>query len=262
MSTAPAGHRIIADVPCRKCGYNLRTLHTDGRCPECNASAWPSLTVPPELGKAYGPWLKRVRCGAWFLAIAWLLAGGTSVITFYVLAPEGVLQVLVAVAMLLVVAGGVLFSRPEPFTGTLDDSYATRPAIWASAVLAAVGVFVVLLTGDLLACIATTAALFVNQSATVLHASRLAERTQARFLASLGIPAIAVLAFLWIGAWLGPMLVSMLLLLPVLTIACSVPAVVLSWFLIRAPRVGRPDSTPWTQTLTAPDTTQEMPARP
>lgn len=28
--------RIAADLPCHRCGYNLRTLGTDARCPECN----------------------------------------------------------------------------------------------------------------------------------------------------------------------------------------------------------------------------------
>jgi hypothetical protein len=26
---------VDADIPCRKCGYNLRGLAVDGRCPEC-----------------------------------------------------------------------------------------------------------------------------------------------------------------------------------------------------------------------------------
>jgi predicted RNA-binding Zn-ribbon protein involved in translation (DUF1610 family) len=29
--------RVAEDVACIRCGYNLRTLYHDGRCPECDA---------------------------------------------------------------------------------------------------------------------------------------------------------------------------------------------------------------------------------
>src|SRR5258706_15757786 len=34
---------IAQDTPCRKCGYNLRGLSGDGRCPECGTSVGFSL---------------------------------------------------------------------------------------------------------------------------------------------------------------------------------------------------------------------------
>ena len=35
--------RIAADLPCHRCGYNLRTLGTDARCPECNFPVYDTL---------------------------------------------------------------------------------------------------------------------------------------------------------------------------------------------------------------------------
>lgn len=34
---------IESDIPCAKCGYNLRTLGREGRCPECGEEIWPSI---------------------------------------------------------------------------------------------------------------------------------------------------------------------------------------------------------------------------
>lgn len=34
---------IDSDIPCAQCGYNLRTLGREGRCPECGEEIWPSI---------------------------------------------------------------------------------------------------------------------------------------------------------------------------------------------------------------------------
>lgn len=34
---------IDSDIPCAQCGYNLRTLGREGRCPECGEELWPSI---------------------------------------------------------------------------------------------------------------------------------------------------------------------------------------------------------------------------
>ncbi len=40
--------RISGDLGCITCGYNLRTLHVDGRCPECGADVRASIQVAME----------------------------------------------------------------------------------------------------------------------------------------------------------------------------------------------------------------------
>jgi hypothetical protein len=39
---------IVCDLPCGKCGYNLRGLMVDGKCPECGESVEESVTAISE----------------------------------------------------------------------------------------------------------------------------------------------------------------------------------------------------------------------
>lgn len=69
-----AAGALARDVPCRKCGYNLRGLRPDDRCPEC---AEPILTtVQGDLLRfADRPWLARVDNG-----VRWMLWAGAAVL--------------------------------------------------------------------------------------------------------------------------------------------------------------------------------------
>jgi ribosomal protein S27AE len=44
---------IIADTTCRRCGYNLRGLSRDGRCPECGTPI--GLSTHGDLLRSSGP---------------------------------------------------------------------------------------------------------------------------------------------------------------------------------------------------------------
>jgi hypothetical protein len=57
-----AGPTVIDyDLACHGCGYNLRTMALDGRCPECNEAVAESLKA---LDLARSPeWLGRIRAG-------------------------------------------------------------------------------------------------------------------------------------------------------------------------------------------------------
>ena len=46
----PSRDVIAADLPCCRCGYNLRTLALDDRCPECGFPAGRSIFTIPERG--------------------------------------------------------------------------------------------------------------------------------------------------------------------------------------------------------------------
>lgn len=62
--------RIGVDLPCFTCGYNLRSLPMDGRCPECNSSIEATLRGG-WLMFADVQWLKRLRSGV--TLILWLV---------------------------------------------------------------------------------------------------------------------------------------------------------------------------------------------
>src|SRR5262245_39754607 len=73
---SPALARIDSDLLCR-CGYNLRGLYSDGRCPECSEPVEHALRI----GLALTPdrrWLARCRRACGFLIAAGVisLAGG------------------------------------------------------------------------------------------------------------------------------------------------------------------------------------------
>ena len=60
---------IVMDTPCVSCGYNLRGLSVEGRCPECSAVV--SRTLDPRRLRFSDPrWLTRLRVGAGFLAVS------------------------------------------------------------------------------------------------------------------------------------------------------------------------------------------------
>src|SRR4051812_6750983 len=64
--------RVDADIPCRQCGYNLRTLQPNGTCPECGLPVLPSLRWQH---LAYGDprLITRMALGAYVIAITPLL---------------------------------------------------------------------------------------------------------------------------------------------------------------------------------------------
>ncbi len=65
----PAGAVVSRDLECVGCGYNLRTLHVDSRCPECGLNVEQSLLVLPQRDRTAA----AVRLAAWGLLLSLLL---------------------------------------------------------------------------------------------------------------------------------------------------------------------------------------------
>ena len=68
----PASPVVLADLPCRKCSYNLRTLSIESRCPECGTPVSDSLHSD-RLRDGDPRWLKTIRDGVFCLWITYLL---------------------------------------------------------------------------------------------------------------------------------------------------------------------------------------------
>src|SRR3982751_5743669 len=69
---------ICADLPCDRCGYDLRAHPQDGKCPECGASVAESrrlAAIPrrPAWRDSDPRWRRRVLGGIWILVLLPLL---------------------------------------------------------------------------------------------------------------------------------------------------------------------------------------------
>jgi hypothetical protein len=66
-ASSPVPETLVADTPCRRCGYNLRGLASDGQCPECGTLI--KISLRHDLLEHSDPdWLITLRSGAvWIL---------------------------------------------------------------------------------------------------------------------------------------------------------------------------------------------------
>lgn len=75
VSPLDAAGRVAVDVLCSECGYNLRTLHIQGLCPECGAPVARAADLKPK----YARWLGDTAAAVVALG---LVATGIPVIAF------------------------------------------------------------------------------------------------------------------------------------------------------------------------------------
>ena len=64
----------LAEVPCHRCGYDVRAHGEDGVCPECAASVAESrrlaaIPVRPKWGESDPRWRRRMLAGVWLLVM-------------------------------------------------------------------------------------------------------------------------------------------------------------------------------------------------
>lgn len=142
MTANPAAVRLdekgglAEDIACRKCGYNLRGLRTEGVCPECGTAVGRSL---------YGDFL-RYCDPAWVRTLAkgmnWIVAaviacvvlgcaGGGLVGAARFMMPRFTvlpLQWIIVVADVVALVGYWLATTPDPATGR-DDGVSSRKLV-------------------------------------------------------------------------------------------------------------------------------------
>ena len=67
-----ANVRIDFDLPCRQCGFNLRTMLATGNCPECGLAVERSLPTD-RLADADPAWLEKLKTGVHLILWSLLL---------------------------------------------------------------------------------------------------------------------------------------------------------------------------------------------
>jgi hypothetical protein len=191
-----AAGRVAADVPCRKCSYNLRGQEVSARCPECGAPVGVALHGPL-LRYGHPQWVRNLARGTAFVFWGMILNLVVTVVSVVVAIAAGplVAKVVDVAAGLVYLYGAWLLTEPDP-SGTGEDRYGTaRKIIRITLVVGlAQNVFAVLTQRTVAAppvAVALGAASVaaglvgvVGQFATLRYLERLAERIPEPRLAS------------------------------------------------------------------------------
>lgn len=138
--TSPDG-AIEQDMPCSRCGYNLRGLTLDGLCPECASPV--SRSVHGNLLRFADPdWLNKLRLGMafklWGILIGIVIGGISGFSMNYGLPP--IFSLLASV-----IGGGFrvwatfLITSPEPTIGIDEDPITLRKIIRSAAFVGFMG---------------------------------------------------------------------------------------------------------------------------
>jgi hypothetical protein len=220
LTLSNSDSRIAIDLPCIRCGYNLRTLRADGACPECGESIGRS-TSGEFLRLAPPDWVHALAAGT---LIVTLVLGGvigiavTALFERFLSTPSPLAlflscgSVLALAAPILLIMGTVGMTIPDPSAeGRPEGLTARRLARWCAAgfgvaltllfTLAPVSPEVVLIPG-LVLCVASLALL---PPALLRHLHNLLQRVPSPNLARisawliwpvLGVEFVAALAVL------------------------------------------------------------------
>jgi len=73
-ATTPRPDPTSEDLPCHRCGYDLRAHPQEGKCPECGASVaesrrWAAIPRRPAWRDSDRRWRRRMLAGAWLLVL-------------------------------------------------------------------------------------------------------------------------------------------------------------------------------------------------
>jgi hypothetical protein len=131
---------LAVDTTCRRCGYNLRGLREDGRCPECGTAI--GLSTRGDLLRFADPeWVEKLARGVRFMlwGIAVSIAVGIlgACLTGLAGGSEGISEAFNLVGSLLGVYGAWLLTAPDP-SRIGEDRYVTARRIVRLGLIAGV----------------------------------------------------------------------------------------------------------------------------
>lgn len=127
------------DLPCIRCGYNLRELSPDGRCPECGTPIHRS--IHGDLLSAADPaWLTRVSRGLTlvYAAVVTFLA---SIVLLFLVGGRGVMvvldtvaEILALLAVILLLLGILGLTTPDPRMTLTEQPVVLRRIVRGAAI--------------------------------------------------------------------------------------------------------------------------------
>lgn len=132
---------VTEDTPCRRCGYNLKTLQADAKCPECGTPVADSLRGN-RLRDADPQWIERVELGIklklWNIVLGIL---GGAVVGFLVTQgfPDASMVLVALAASVVGLCATFNITTQEPRIALQDDPEKLRRALRVCAVVAFVG---------------------------------------------------------------------------------------------------------------------------
>ncbi|MBU0617853.1 MAG: hypothetical protein KKI02_09060 [Planctomycetes bacterium] len=133
---------IIVDTTCRRCGYNLRGLREDGRCPECGTAI--GLSTRGDLLRFAEPeWVDKLARGVryilWGIVLQIVIGGLVGCATGFYGQSAAVAGVVALIAGLLRIYGGWLLTSPDPSRIGEDRHITTRKTVRAGLIAGVFG---------------------------------------------------------------------------------------------------------------------------
>ncbi|HZL36685.1 MAG TPA: hypothetical protein VFC78_15300 [Tepidisphaeraceae bacterium] len=144
---AAASANVTTDIPCRKCGYNLRGMAVSGRCPECGTPVGVSVHgdllrfSDPEFVLTLRKGVSLILWGILIMILVMVIGAIAGGMTRGASASSPYFKILGLIGYLPMLWGAWLLTTPDP-SGIREDRYGTPRKIIRFALAVGVANFV------------------------------------------------------------------------------------------------------------------------